>query len=114
MFEAHSVSELPLRVLISPGIASRLRRCGDGQRARGRDTMKTLLGLTTRTILIDAGTGARSRRVGKLGTREKDVTLDVALRLKSKLEMSGQYQSCSCAETKSLSRCGERAYTPMP
>ncbi|NCF10401.1 MAG: hypothetical protein GWP66_06940, partial [Gammaproteobacteria bacterium] len=50
-------------------------------------TLKEIFGLGVRTVVIDPGHGGRDPGTsGKLGTREKDVTLDVALRLKTLLE----------------------------
>ena len=50
-------------------------------------TLKEIFGLGVRTVVIDPGHGGRDPGTsGKLGTREKDVTLDVALRLKALLE----------------------------
>jgi N-acetylmuramoyl-L-alanine amidase len=50
-------------------------------------TLKSLFGLDVRTIVIDPGHGGRDPGTsGRLGTREKDVTLDVALRLRELLQ----------------------------
>jgi N-acetylmuramoyl-L-alanine amidase len=55
--------------------------------------MTTLFGLTVGTIVIDAGHGgADSGAVGARGTREKDVTLDLARRLALRLERDGRYR----------------------
>jgi N-acetylmuramoyl-L-alanine amidase len=54
--------------------------------------LKRTFGLGIRTIMIDPGHGgADVGTTGKLGTREKDVALDIALRLKSLLEKEGRY-----------------------
>ncbi len=48
-----------------------------------------MLGLKIKTIMIDAGHGGSdSGSIGKMGTREKDITLDIAKRLKAHLEKS--------------------------
>ena len=50
-------------------------------------TLKEIFGLGVRTVVIDPGHGGRDPGTsGKFGTFEKDVTLDVALRLKALLE----------------------------
>ena len=50
-------------------------------------TLKEIFGLGVRTVVIDPGHGGRDPGTsGKLGTHEKDVTLDVARRLKTLLE----------------------------
>ena len=68
----------------------------------------TLFGLNVRTIVVDAGHGgADPGAVGALGTREKDVTLEVARRLASRLERGGRYRvvlTRSGDETVSLAR----------
>jgi len=49
-------------------------------------------GLGVKTIMIDAGHGgADSGTTGKMGTREKEITLDIAKRLKERLEKYGRY-----------------------
>ncbi len=49
-------------------------------------------GLGVKTIMIDAGHGgADSGTQGKMGTREKDMTLDIAKRLKDRLDKYGRY-----------------------
>lgn len=55
--------------------------------------LKALFGLSVQTIVIDAGHGGRDPgAVGALGTLEKDITLDVARRLRDKLAASGAYR----------------------
>ncbi|MEJ2683422.1 MAG: N-acetylmuramoyl-L-alanine amidase [Candidatus Sulfobium sp.] len=50
-----------------------------------------IFGLGVKTIMIDPGHGGKDRgTMGKLGTREKVLTLDVAKRLKALLEHDGQ------------------------
>jgi N-acetylmuramoyl-L-alanine amidase len=51
-----------------------------------------MLGLKIKTIMIDPGHGgAASGTIGKMGTKEKDLTLDIAKRLKTHLIKSGRY-----------------------
>ncbi len=51
-----------------------------------------MLGLKIKTIMIDAGHGGTdSGTIGKMGTMEKDITLDIAKRLKTHLVKSGRY-----------------------
>jgi N-acetylmuramoyl-L-alanine amidase len=55
--------------------------------------IRRLMGLSVRTIVIDAGHGGHDPgTIGEMGTREKDVALDVALRLRRRLERSGAYR----------------------
>jgi N-acetylmuramoyl-L-alanine amidase len=51
-----------------------------------------MLGLKIKTIMVDAGHGGTdSGTIGKMGTMEKDITLDIAKRLKTHLVKSGHY-----------------------
>ena len=51
-----------------------------------------MLGLKIKTIMIDPGHGGTaSGTIGKMGTKEKDITLDIAKRLKTHLIKSGRY-----------------------
>lgn len=59
----------------------------------GKEDLKSLFGLSVKTIVVDAGHGGHDPgAVGRMGTLEKDVTLDIARRLKAKLEESGAYR----------------------
>jgi len=50
-----------------------------------------MLGLKIKTIMIDAGHGGiDSGSIGKLGTMEKDITIDIAKRLKTRLIKNGR------------------------
>jgi len=52
-----------------------------------------MLGLKVKTIMIDAGHGGSdSGSIGKMGTKEKDITLDIAKRLKAHLLKSDLHQ----------------------
>ncbi len=56
----------------------------------GQAHLKQVFGLGVTTIMIDPGHGGTdSGTIGKLGTREKDVTLDIAKRLKERLKKYG-------------------------
>jgi N-acetylmuramoyl-L-alanine amidase len=49
-------------------------------------SLMRMLGLKIKTIMIDAGHGGSSSgTIGKMGTKEKDITLDIAKRLKAHL-----------------------------
>jgi len=49
-------------------------------------SLNRMLGLKIKTIMIDPGHGGTdSGSIGKMGTREKDITLDIAKRLKARL-----------------------------
>ncbi|HUL23808.1 MAG TPA: N-acetylmuramoyl-L-alanine amidase [Thermodesulfobacteriota bacterium] len=49
-------------------------------------SLMRMLGLKIKTIMIDAGHGGSdSGTIGKIGTKEKDITLDIAKRLKAHL-----------------------------
>jgi N-acetylmuramoyl-L-alanine amidase len=55
--------------------------------------IKTLFGLEVKTIVIDAGHGGRDPGAsGAMGTMEKDITLDIALRLRDRLAKQGGYR----------------------
>ena len=59
----------------------------------GTENVKNLFGLSVRNIVIDAGHGGHDPgAIGKHGMREKDITLDVARRLKKKLEENSAYR----------------------
>jgi N-acetylmuramoyl-L-alanine amidase len=56
----------------------------------GQEPLRKVFGLGVRTIMIDPGHGgADSGTIGKLGTLEKDITLDIAKRLKARLKKQG-------------------------
>jgi N-acetylmuramoyl-L-alanine amidase len=49
-------------------------------------------GLTVKTVMLDPGHGGSDTgTVGRMGTKEKDITLDIAKRLKERLEKHGKY-----------------------
>ncbi|MBW1750164.1 MAG: N-acetylmuramoyl-L-alanine amidase [Deltaproteobacteria bacterium] len=54
--------------------------------------LSSVFGLDVQTIVIDPGHGGRDPgAIGSQGTREKDIVLDIALRLRDQLMQSGQY-----------------------
>jgi N-acetylmuramoyl-L-alanine amidase len=81
---AQQLSPLPFEKSVSP---SEYVSFFDGQAH-----LKRVFGLAVKTIMIDPGHGGSdSGTVGKMGTREKDITLDIARRLKQRLMKHGQY-----------------------
>ncbi len=55
--------------------------------------IKKMFGLSVKTIIIDAGHGGDDPgAIGKLGVKEKDITLDIARTLKKRLEAAGSYR----------------------
>lgn len=56
-------------------------------------SIKRMFGLGVRTIIIDAGHGGEDPgAVGAMGTLEKNITLDIARTLKSRLDARGRYR----------------------
>jgi len=56
-------------------------------------SIKKMFGLGVKTIIIDAGHGGEDPgAVGAMGTKEKDITLDIARLLKNRLEARGLYR----------------------
>ncbi|MDH3392211.1 MAG: N-acetylmuramoyl-L-alanine amidase [Desulfobulbaceae bacterium] len=54
--------------------------------------LSSVFGLDVQTIVIDPGHGGRDPgAIGSLGTREKDIVLDIAKGLQEKLQSSGKY-----------------------
>jgi N-acetylmuramoyl-L-alanine amidase len=55
-------------------------------------SLSRLFGLNVKTIMIDPGHGGSlSGATGKMGTKEKDVTLDIAKRLRDRLKKHGRF-----------------------
>jgi N-acetylmuramoyl-L-alanine amidase len=66
-------------------------------------------GLKIRTIMIDAGHGGTdSGSIGKMGTRERDITLDIAKRLKTHLVKIGHLHVLMTREDDSSVSLNER------
>ncbi len=77
----------------SPPPASLSEQYGVSTLPMGRPSVADLYGLQLKTIVIDAGHGGRDPgAIGKQGLTEKEVTLDVALRLKARLEKYPEYR----------------------
>lgn len=54
--------------------------------------LSRMFGLGVKTIMIDAGHGGEDPgTIGKMGTQEKDITLDIAKKLKERLKKRGGY-----------------------
>jgi N-acetylmuramoyl-L-alanine amidase len=55
--------------------------------------LSSIFGLDVQTIVIDPGHGGRDPgAIGAMGTKEKNIVLDIALGLRDKLEKSGKYK----------------------
>jgi N-acetylmuramoyl-L-alanine amidase len=55
-------------------------------------SLSKLFGLKVKTIMIDPGHGGSfSGAIGKMGTKEKEITLDIARRLKKRLKRHGRF-----------------------
>ena len=55
--------------------------------------IKKMFGLSVKTIIIDAGHGGEDPgAIGGMGTKEKDITIDIARMLKARLEARGAYR----------------------
>jgi N-acetylmuramoyl-L-alanine amidase len=68
-----------------------------------------MLGLKIKTIMIDAGHGGTdSGTIGKMGTMEKDITLDIAKRLRTHLVKSGRFHVLMTREDDSTVPLQER------
>ncbi len=54
--------------------------------------LSRMFGLGVKTIMIDAGHGGEDPgTIGKMGTKEKEITLDIAKKLKERLKKHGSY-----------------------
>jgi N-acetylmuramoyl-L-alanine amidase len=61
--------------------------------SQGNFSLRAIFGLKVRTIVIDPGHGGEDPGTsGHLGTREKDITLDIAKRLQQRLNRYSGYQ----------------------
>jgi N-acetylmuramoyl-L-alanine amidase len=86
-------SPVPAKLVVFEPAIEALRETPTGARSAGQPTIRDLFGLSARTIVIDAGHGGRDPgTIGRAGTREKDITLDIARRLKEKIGRSPQYR----------------------
>jgi N-acetylmuramoyl-L-alanine amidase len=72
-------------------------------------SLSRLFGLGVKTIMIDAGHGGSdSGTIGKMGTMEKDITLDIAERLKKRLLKAGHYRVLMTRDDDSAVSLNER------
>jgi N-acetylmuramoyl-L-alanine amidase len=81
----------------SAQLKSRLTRSTPSQYqsflSNAQTPISQIFGLKVKTIIIDPGHGGKDPgAVGKLGTLEKDITLDIGMKLKKKLEQYNEYQ----------------------
>jgi N-acetylmuramoyl-L-alanine amidase len=66
----------------------------------GQVRLSSVFGLGVQTIVIDPGHGGRDPgAIGSQGTREKDIVLDIARRLRNKIMHDGQYRVLLTRET---------------
>ncbi|HYQ48500.1 MAG TPA: N-acetylmuramoyl-L-alanine amidase, partial [Thermodesulfovibrionales bacterium] len=71
--------------------------------------LRSVFGLGVQTIMIDAGHGGSdSGTIGKMGTMEKDITLDIAQRLKARLLRTGKYRVVMTRDDDSRISLGRR------
>lgn len=62
--------------------------------------LQKVFGLKVKKIVIDPGHGGEDRgAIGKLGTKEKDITLDIAKKLRDRLKKHLKYQVLMTRET---------------
>jgi len=94
----------------SDGIINRLWEVPNNIVDGAQPTVRELFGLLVQTITIDAGHGGRDPgAIGKAGTREKDVTLDIAQRLQEKLARNPQYRIVLVRDSDTFVPLKERA-----
>ena len=71
--------------------------------------LSSVFGLDVQTIVIDPGHGGRDPgAIGSHGTREKDIVLDIALRLRDQLMQSGQYMVLLTRDTDTFMSLADR------
>lgn len=71
--------------------------------------LSSVFGLEIQTIVIDPGHGGKDPgAIGSEGTREKDIVMDIALRLRDKLMQSGQYTVLLTRETDTFISLADR------
>jgi N-acetylmuramoyl-L-alanine amidase len=98
------------QTVASDGLVDRLREGHSTIVDDAQPTVRELFGLLVHTITIDAGHGGRDPgAIGKAGTREKDVTLDIARRLKEKLASNPQYRIVLVRDSDTFVPLKERA-----
>jgi N-acetylmuramoyl-L-alanine amidase len=81
----------------------------DGLLRNDRFPLTAVFGLDVETIVIDAGHGGKDPgAVGASGTLEKDIALDIALRLRDRLRSLGRYKILMTRDTDTTLRLNER------
>jgi N-acetylmuramoyl-L-alanine amidase len=81
----------------------------DGLLRNDRFPLTAIFGLDVQTIVIDAGHGGKDPgAIGANGTLEKDVALDIALRLRDRLRSQGRYQILMTRDTDTTLGLNER------
>ncbi|MCF8055102.1 MAG: N-acetylmuramoyl-L-alanine amidase [Desulfocapsa sp.] len=71
--------------------------------------VSSIFGLDIQTIVIDPGHGGKDPgALGSQGTREKDIVLDIALRLRDQLMESGRYRVLLTRETDTFISLSDR------
>jgi len=72
-------------------------------------SLSKLFGLKVKTIMIDPGHGGSfSGAIGKMGTKEKEITLDIARRLQKRLKRNGRFNVVMTRERDSTVTLKER------
>ncbi|MEW6077810.1 MAG: N-acetylmuramoyl-L-alanine amidase [Thermodesulfobacteriota bacterium] len=84
----------------------------NGLLERGNIPLSRMFGLGVKTIMIDPGHGGDDPgTIGSLGTKEKDITLDIARRLKERLEKHEGYNILMTREDDATLPLQRRVYT---
>lgn len=85
---ANIITQRPITQLVDPDNPLDYRTFISNQKV----PLSRMFGLGVRTIMIDPGHGgADTGTMGKMGTKEKDITLDIAKRLRDRLKKYGHY-----------------------
>ncbi len=85
---ANIIIQRPVTLPVDPDNPSDYRTFISNQKV----PLSRMFGLGVRTIMIDPGHGgADTGTMGKMGTKEKDITLDIAKRLRDRLKKYGHY-----------------------
>ena len=86
---SENVQEMPVKVSGTEEAFSDYQAFSSAKDA----SLSRMFGLGVKTIMIDAGHGGIDPgTIGKLGTKEKDITLDIARRLKERLLRTGRFR----------------------
>lgn len=102
---AGPVAPSPVEVPVNAAASADLNTFNNGQAL----PLSRMFGLKIKTIMIDAGHGGEDTGcIGKMGTMEKDLTLDIAKRLKTHLINSGRYRVLMTRESDRTVPLGKR------